>query len=186
MNILAVDDEPVSLRLIQRFLEREGHDVAALDDGPRAWEQFDQNPARLVISDWDMPGLNGMEFCRRIRSRPRTSYTYFIILTARAPSTENLREAVESGVDDFLTKPVGRLALWSRVRVAERVLRYTTQIGQLKDLLPICMYCKKIRDDNQYWQTVENYIHEQTGTDFTHGICPQCYENIVEAEIKRL
>jgi hypothetical protein len=62
-----------------------------------------------------------------------------------------------------------------RLRVAERILEFTTQIRQLKELLPICMYCKRIRDDQDYWQQVESYIHTYTGSNFSHGICPECF-----------
>ena len=62
-----------------------------------------------------------------------------------------------------------------RLRVAHRILEFTTQIRQLKELIPICMYCKRVRDDSDYWQQVESYIHECTGSNFSHGICPECF-----------
>ena len=62
-----------------------------------------------------------------------------------------------------------------RLRVAERILEFTTQIRQLKELIPICMYCKRVRDDQDYWQQVESYIHAHTGSNFSHGICPECF-----------
>jgi phosphoserine phosphatase RsbU/P len=87
-------------------------------------------------------------------------------------------------VDDFLTKPLDRPAIRMRLRVAERILRYTTEIRQLKDLIPICAYCRKIRNDDNYYQMVETYISEQTGSNFTHGICPTCKDNLM-AEINQ-
>jgi sigma-B regulation protein RsbU (phosphoserine phosphatase) len=63
-----------------------------------------------------------------------------------------------------------------RLRVAERILGFTSEIRQLKDLIPICAYCRKIRNDGNYWQMVETYISEQTGSNFTHGVCPACAE----------
>ena len=82
---------------------------------------------------------------------------------------------MDSGVDDFLKKPLDREAVMMRLRVAERIIEYTTQIRQLKEMLPICMYCKRIRDDQDYWQQVESYIHTHTGSNFSHGICPDCF-----------
>ena len=78
-------------------------------------------------------------------------------------------------IDDFLTKPLDREAILMRLRVAERILEYTTQIRQLKELIPICMYCKRIRDDSNYWDQLETYIHMHTGSNFSHGICPECF-----------
>ena len=67
-----------------------------------------------------------------------------------------------------------------RLRVAERIVEFATQLRQLKELLPICMYCKKIRDDENYWHAVESYISQQTGSNFSHGICPECFEKHVK------
>ena len=111
-----------------------------------------------------------------MRARPKTDYTYFILLTANNTGRENLRKAMDAGIDDFLAKPLDREAIIMRLRVAERILEFTTQIRQLKELIPICMYCKKVRDDSDYWQQVETYIHTSTGSNFSHGICPECFE----------
>jgi hypothetical protein len=72
-----------------------------------------------------------------------------------------------------------------RLRVAERILRFTTEIGQLQALIPICAYCSKIRNDKNYWQLVETYIKEQTGSNFSHGICPECTDKYL-AGLKEL
>jgi YesN/AraC family two-component response regulator len=94
--------------------------------------------------------------------------------------------AAEAGVDDFLTKPLDMSELWTRLRVAERILNYTTQVRQLEELLPICSYCKKIRDDQNYWQQMEGYINERTGSEFSHSICPDCYTRVVLPELDQL
>ena len=98
----------------------------------------------------------------------------------------HLDAAADAGVDDFLTKPLNLSELWTRVRVAERILRYTTQVRQLEELLPICSYCKKIRDDHNYWQQIEGYINERTGSEFSHSICPDCYTRVVVPELNKL
>ena len=82
-------------------------------------------------------------------------------------------------MDDFLVKPLDADSIWRRLFVAQRILQYTVTIRQLKDLIPICMYCKKIRDDSDYWQSIEAYIREHTGSDFSHGICPDCSEKFI-------
>ena len=176
MKILIAEDEPVSSRILQLTLEHFGHEVIATNDGRQAWERFDADPVRVIVSDWMMPDIDGIELCRRVRERPKTEYTYFILLTAIHTGRENLQKAMAAGVDDFLTKPLDREAIIMRLRVAERILDFTSQIRTLKELLPICMYCKRVRDDQDYWQQVETYIHSCTGTNFSHGICPECLD----------
>ena len=179
MKILIAEDDLVSAKILQFTLESGGHEVVACNSGVSAWECFDNEPTRVVISDWMMPRLDGLELCARIRARPKTDYTYFILLTAIHTGRENLRKAMNAGVDDFLTKPLDREAIMMRLRVAERIVEFTHQIRQLKELIPICMYCKKIRDDSNYWQAVESYIAHHTGSSFSHGICPDCFEKHV-------
>jgi len=175
MKILIAEDDPVTVQILHFTLLHYGHEVVTATDGQEAWEKFDADPLRVVVSDWMMPGIDGLNLCRKIRERPRTEYTYFILLTAVNTGRENLRHAMDAGIDDFLTKPVDREAILMRLRVAERILEYTTQIRQLKELIPICMYCKRIRDDTNYWDQLETYIHVHTGSNFSHGICPECF-----------
>jgi CheY-like chemotaxis protein len=176
VKILIAEDDPVSLKVLQAVLESDGHVVVAVTTGTDAWERFQLTPTRVIVSDWMMPGIDGLEFCRRVRARKSNEYTYFILLTANNPGRENLRTAMAAGCDDFLGKPLDREAIFMRLRVAGRILDYTTQIRVLKELIPICMYCKKVRDDSDYWQQVDTYIHSCTGSKFSHGICPECLE----------
>jgi CheY-like chemotaxis protein len=179
MRILIAEDDPVSAKILQFTLENCGHDVTLTTDGTQALERFDNEPFRVIVSDWMMPGTDGIELCRQVRARPKTDYTYFILLTAIHTGKDNLRTAMEAGVDDFLTKPLDREGVIMRLRVAARIVEFATQIRLLKELIPICMYCKKIRNDENYWQAVETYISRQTGTNFSHGICPECFERHV-------
>ena len=176
MKILIAEDDPVSVKILQFTLEHYGHEVIAAASGTEAWEKFDAEPVRVIVSDWMMPGLDGLQLCQKVRERPKTDYTYFILLTAINTGRDNLRQAMSAGIDDFLTKPLDREAILMRLRVAERILEFTKQIRVLKELIPICMYCKRIRDDTNYWDQVEHYIHEHTGSNFSHGICPECFD----------
>lgn len=184
MKILIAEDDPVSVKILQFTLEHFGHEVVTAASGSEAWEIFDREPVRVIVSDWMMPGLDGLELCQKIRQRAKTEYTYFILLTAISTERNHLRKAMDAGIDDFLTKPLDREAIQMRLRVAERILEFTTQIRQLKELIPICMYCKRVRDDSDYWDQVETYIHTHTGSNFSHGICPQCFDHQL-ASLKR-
>ncbi len=186
MKILAVEDDPVAGAVLARTLQKLGHEVMTVADGASALDTLERDPVRVVVSDWMMPGLDGLELCRRVRARPGTEYVYFILLTGKQPSEANQREAIEAGVDDFLSKPLATQDIWMRLHVAERIIRFATQVRQLEAFLPICGYCKKIRDDQNYWQKIESYINARTGTDFSHSICPDCYSRIVMPEMQKL
>lgn len=183
MNILIAEDDPVSQRILRLTLEKQGHQLHIADDGEQAWEMLMTNSIQVVISDWLMPKLSGLELCRKVRGRRKREYVYFILVTALS-SQENFNEAMDAGVDDFLNKPLRPDALLTRLRVASRILDFISQIRELKRLLPICMYCKNIRDDQSYWHQIESYIHEQTGTDFSHSICPACFEKEVKPQLE--
>ncbi|MCS6885028.1 MAG: response regulator [Acidobacteriota bacterium] len=180
MKILLVDDDPMSIKILESTLSSLGHETVVACNGLQALEKFKSEPVRIIISDWVMPEMDGLELCRNIRRLHQAEYTYFIMLTVRLAEKQNLLEATHAGVDDFLTKPLDKETIWMRLYVAERILEYTKQIRTLKNFLPICMYCKKIRNDENYWQQLESYIQEQTGSTFTHGICPDCYQKAMQ------
>src|SRR4051794_32711018 len=121
MQVLIAEDDPVSRRLLQNHLGRWGYDVTATADGACAWEAFCQGEFGFVISDWEMPGMDGLELVRRIRSAPDPAYVYTILLTARAQK-EDLVEGMEAGADDFICKPFDPEELRVRMRAGERIL----------------------------------------------------------------
>lgn len=185
MKILIVEDDPIAGAVLEASLKSLGHEVELAPDGDAAWTKFSLAPRRLVISDWKMPGRDGLALCRDIRARGG-DYVYFILLSNLANSAENLDQAMEAGADDFLAKPVKPAELKARLRVAERILNYATQVRQLQGIIPICGYCRKMRDDQNYWSQVEEYIGKQTGSEFSHGVCPDCYDRVLVPEMKKI
>jgi sigma-B regulation protein RsbU (phosphoserine phosphatase) len=185
MKLLIVEDDPIAGAVLEASLKALGHTVELAVNGEDAWRKFLATPRRLVISDWMMPGVDGLELCRRIRTKGG-DYTYFILLSSLATSGENLDQAMAAGVDDFLAKPPKAAELKARLHVAERILSYVTQVRQLQEIIPVCGYCRKMRDDKNYWSQVEEYIGKQTGSSFSHGVCPDCYERMLVPEMKKL
>jgi DNA-binding response OmpR family regulator len=196
MRILIAEDEPVSRRLLQQTLGRWGYEVALAADGTEAWTCLSgASPPQLAIVDWVMPGVDGLELCRRIRSLDRRVPVYLILLTSRS-AREDVVAGLEAGADDYVVKPFHEAELRARLQVGARVVQLQgslaervreledalSRVKQLQGLLPICSYCKKIRDDRNYWQQVEQYVTERTEARFTHGICPSCYERHVKAQ----
>ncbi len=182
MRILVAEDDKVTTRIILKIIESLGHQAEAYADGDKAWAAYLENPARVVISDWVMPKMDGLALCQNIRKHKDSPYTYFILVSATRQSPDDFRNAVAHGVDDFLRKPLDPDIVWSRLYVAERILGFTKQIGEMGRLIPICAYCKKIRNDHDFWDQVESYIHQHTGDTFSHGICPECYQRIMKEE----
>ncbi len=134
MRVLIAEDDRVSALLLQRTLERMGHEATVSTDGQEAWNAYRDAPFSLVISDWMMPGMDGLELCRRIRQSGADSYTYVILLTARAQREDHL-EALEAGVDDFLTKPLNQGGLAARMKTAQRILTWEHQLQDVNESL---------------------------------------------------
>lgn len=120
MRVLIVDDEPMMRRILQRYLENWGHEVVMAEDGEAGWGLFEHGDFPIVISDWMMPKMNGLELIRRIRSSPRADETYTILLTAKSHK-DDLAEGMDAGADDFLSKPFERDELRVRLREGERI-----------------------------------------------------------------
>ena len=186
MKVMAVEDDAVARRILTQALGKLGHEVVEAEDGEAAWDLWQTEKTRIIVSDWLMPKSDGLVLCQKLRALKGQDYVYFILLTGSEASIENKRMTAEAGVDDFLTKPLDFQELWMRMRVAERIVRTTQQVRQLEELLPICSYCKKIRDDQNYWQQIEGYINERTGSEFSHSVCPDCYTRVVLPELEKL
>lgn len=121
MNILIADDDEMTRLLLSSALTKLGHRVCEATNGREAWNAWLTGEFTLIISDWMMPDLDGLEFCRRIRARAGTDYTYIVLLTSRSGKTSYL-EAMDAGADDFITKPFEKEEFAARIRVAERIL----------------------------------------------------------------
>ena len=194
MRALVADDDRGTALLLRRSLERWGLTVAVAFDGLEAWRILETDSAiALVVLDWSMPGLDGPEICRRIRADARREHLHVLLVTAREGAGDIVR-GLDAGADDYMTKPFDSEVFRARVHVAMRVLRLKARLAervveletalanvkQLRGLLPICSYCKQVRNDHDYWEQVEQYISDHTDVQFSHGICPSCYKKVSE------
>jgi sigma-B regulation protein RsbU (phosphoserine phosphatase) len=185
MKILVVDDDVVSQLLITEQLQNLNHEVSVASDGKEAWSVYQAKNPRIVITDWMMPHVDGLELTRMIRSENRNAYTFIIFLTILRGKGSYL-EAMKAGADDVLTKPFDSEQLVARLHVAERILNMQHEIRQLHSILPICSYCRRIRQDDDTWVSIEKHIKQKTDTSFSHGICPDCYQSHVKPAIAKL
>ena len=193
MRVLIADDDRVTISILERTLLGWGLEVVVANDGAEAWACIERDPLiSIAILDWMMPGAEGPALCRRIRSEASHAHLYVLLLTTRE-SRADLVAGLEAGADDYLIKPfdceefrlrfkAGLRAVTLQERLSERVRQLeeaASSIKHLHGLLPICSYCKHVRTDQNYWEQVEDYVSEHSALQFSHGICPTCYDVVI-------
>ena len=136
MNILIADDDPVTLKLLSSRLCAWGHTVHQAADGNTAWETIRSTPVDMVISDWMMPGMDGLELCRRIREHNEPGYIYLILISAQDSKTEIVR-GLESGVDDYITKPIDMDALHARIEIGARIVNLERTLNRKIEIITV-------------------------------------------------
>ena len=211
MKILVAEDDAMTRLALTKNIEKWGYHVVAVDDGQKAFDLLNEKDApRLAILDWIMPEMEGIEICRELGRRTDSPLVYTILLTIKKEK-DDIVQALDCGAHDFLSKPVHVGELRSRVAVGVRLLEaedkivnYTreieakknelenalAEIKTLRGFIPICSNCKKIRDDEGYWQQIELYIQARSDAEFSHGICPDCmralYPDIADKVLNRI
>ncbi len=174
MKVIVAEDDRTSRALLQGALLKLGYEVVEAINGAAAHEALERTSARIVVSDWVMPDIDGLELCHRVRARPAMPYVYFILLTGKMLGPERYAEAMDKGIDDFLTKPLNIDALRIRLRVAERIVQLTERVRTLEGIMPMCAHCRRIRDERGTYQSLEDFVSDTTSARFSHGICPEC------------
>ncbi len=189
-RILIADDDATSCNMLEALLNKQGYKVSAIRSGREALEIIQgKDSPKLVILDWNMPEISGMDIMQKIRKAQPDLPPYMIILTVRT-AKEDIVHALQNGADDYLTKPYDHDELISRIEVGFRMLRLqrklldnisdlknaNAHVKSLQKILPICSYCRKIRNDQQYWASVESYVQEHLNINFSHGLCPDCFK----------
>jgi DNA-binding response OmpR family regulator len=198
MQVLIADDDVVLRRALRAHLERWGFEVVECADGHEAWAALQQpEPPLLAIVDWNMPGKDGVVLCQELRERKPLAGIYVMLLTSNQEKKDVIA-GLESGADDYVTKPVHWDELHARLRIGARLVglqqALAARVAELQDaltsvrtlsgLLPICAYCKRIRDDGDYWRQIEQYVSEHSSAQFSHGICPECLADQIQGEFK--
>ena len=198
MKILIDEDNAISRRILQATLAAAGHEVIVTTNGEAAWEILEKKESpSLAILDWMMPKMDGLEVCRRAQQLPTANPVYIILLTAKDQKADVVR-GLEAGANDFMHKPFNSDELRARVRVGETVVTLRqnlaarveeleealAQVKLLQGILPICSYCKAIRDDHNYWQQLDVYVTEHSEAQFSHSICPTCYESVIKKQFE--
>lgn len=175
-RVLLADDELVTRRLLEAHLTRFGFEVVSVPDGLKAWEVLNgADSPHIVLLDWNMPGIDGVELCRRIRARDTGSYTYTLLMTTTDKKADVVH-GLTAGADDFISKPVDPPELQARLNTARRIIRLEEGLAELEGILAICMHCKRIRNGEKLWERLETYIERNSRAKFSHGLCSDCLD----------
>ena len=200
MIVLVADDLEVNRKLLRSLLTADGYDVIDAGNGVEALQILQGATGPIVgLIDWEMPEMEGIEVCRQTRLLEGSPPIYLILLTVR-DSKQDIVAGLQGGANDYITKPFDKTELLARVGIGKQMVllqqALTERVSELRDalvsvkqlggLLPICSYCKKIRDDQNYWQQVEAYVGKHSEAKFSHSICPQCYEDIIKPQMVQL
>lgn len=192
MNILIAEDDATSREVLTAVLEKLGHEATEACDGATAWDLARVPGApRLLLLDWMMPGMDGVELCRRLKECQPDAPPYVILVTARSAKAD-LARGLDAGADDYVVKPFDPEELRARIDVGARVLalqeRLSAKIGELaaalgevrtlRGIIPICAGCKKIRNEQGAWTRLEAYIRDHSHAEFSHGLCEECVERL--------
>ncbi len=194
IKILAVDDDPDVLFATVRALRNAGYEVIEAASGEECLMLAKKHRPDLILLDVMMPDINGFEVCRRIKSDPELQNMYVMILSSTKTESDSQAEGLEIGADGYIARPFPNRELLARVAAMVRLIRAERErdkviaelqaalakVKQLSGMLPICATCKKIRDDQGYWQQIEAYIRDHSEAEFTHGICPECLKKFYE------
>jgi len=188
MKVLIAEDDATSRIVLDTVLRKWGYEVVCASDGNEAWMLSQESDApKLLILDWMMPGVDGIEICRRIRQNAKSDPPYVILLTSLGRK-EDILTGFEAGADDYVTKPFDRDELRARVNAGVRILELQSamkarvtelegalaHIRTLQGILPICMHCHKIRNDQESWERLESYLQHHSDAQFSHSLCPEC------------
>ena len=188
-KILIADDDNITRRLIENVLTKNAYEVISCQNGDDAFEKLrHEDGPKIALLDWVMPGLQGIEICKRLRATKFKINPYLIILTASMNEKKDVLETFRTGANDFVEKPFDSNELLSRVKLGQELISLHVALAErikaledayqhiktLQGILPICMHCHKIRNDNESWERMEEYISRHTDAQFSHGLCPEC------------
>lgn len=174
MNVLLIDDDPDMTAMLALLVEQAGHTPTQVNDAHEGLARLEADFFPLAIVDYRMPGLDGVELCRRLRRRQLgRQYTLILMVTAEADRAVNLL-ALQAGADDFMPKPVDADLFLARLKVAERLRSLRLNLEALREFLPVCMHCHKLRDEAGVWLRADRYLEAHSGSKVSHGLCPTC------------
>jgi len=196
IKILIVDDDPDVLFATARALRKEGYEVIEASTGRECLSKAKENKPDLILLDVMLPDIEGTEICKQIKADPFFEGIFVVLLSGFKIASDDQAAGLDTGADGYIARPISNLELLARVRAMARILIAERKVNQLvielkkalakvktlSGLLPICSHCKKIRDDKGYWNQIEAYIQKHSEAEFSHGMCPECSDELYGKE----
>lgn len=188
IKVLLVDDDPDILFATERIIKKMGFSTLSTGTGYGCLELVESQQPDLILLDVDLPDIGGVEVCQKLKSEPTHSKRYIMMLSGHKVTSEDQADGLDSGADGYVARPVSNRELASRVASMARLIRaerkcdaYIVELEEalekikvLSGIVPICMHCKKIRDDQGYWNQLESFIQKHSSAQFSHGVCDSC------------
>lgn len=196
IHILVVDDDPDILFATMRVLKKEGYEVQGAETGSECLEKTVQEHPDLILLDVQLPDILGTDICFKLRNSPDHQKKYIMMMSGEKTSSHDQADGLDAGADGYIIRPVSNRELLSRVKLMVRLIRaerqndrYISELKQaiekikvLSGIVPICMHCKQIRDDQGYWNKLESFISKHSDAQFSHSICDACMEKYYPEE----
>lgn len=190
IKILIVDDDPDVLLASSRIVKSEGYQVLTASSGTACMAMVKKHRPDLILMDVVLPDIHGTTLCKEIKSDPALQGIYIVLISGMKTSSVEQADGLDVGADGYIARPVSNRELKARVSAMVRILRAERerdrlivqlkeallQVKRLSGLLPLCSYCKKVRDDRGYWNQIDAYLQEHSEADISHSICPECAE----------
>jgi sigma-B regulation protein RsbU (phosphoserine phosphatase) len=198
LRILVLDDDAFTRISLESVIRGAGWAPVGIEDPEMAYEILVGPEAPpIALIDWQMPTLSGLELCRRVRQAAPSARPYLIFVTANS-TPNDIVTGLDAGADGYMTKPIAANELQARVRAGLRMIALqhdlrtrlekaeaeSARTKPLRELLPMCVYCRRIRDDEEQWSGLERYLSEKLDVRFTHGFCPTCYVHHVLPDLE--
>lgn len=178
MKVLICDDDATSLGHLTLLLTKMGLEVISTRDSTDALVKLGSAHApRMAILDWMMPGYSGIDICKQVRQNSTAISTYIILVTSRDQASD-IAEGLDAGANDYVVKPFSPTELRARVQAGLRIIGLESELKTLTGLLPICAWCKNIREPDGSWVRMEEYVESNSYAQFSHGGCPECLEKL--------
>jgi len=206
IKILVTDDDPDVLLLTTQLLRGAGYEILEASTGKECLEAAKAHRPDILLLDVILPDMTGIELCRQLKADGGLQDIFVILVSGIQISSEYQADGLNVGAEGYIIKPISNKELIARVQSMVRIKRAEdalrdkekeqqklilqlqdalAEIKTLKGFIPICAWCKRIRDDEGYWDQLEAYISKHTDAVFSHGLCPECAEKY-RAEIKEL
>lgn len=190
IKILVVDDDPGVLFATARIAEKAGYQVFTASTAKECMASAIKNIPDLILLDVVLPDMDGYELCRKIKENPGLKSVFVILLSGKMTGSESQAEGLDAGADGYIARPISNRELKARIDSMVRILsaererdhliielkKALAEVKQLSGMLPICSYCKRIRDDEGYWNNLETYLSSRSEAMFSHCICQKCAE----------